>query len=486
MFRHTPIGIFRVTPGGRILEANDAAASMLGYESPADLVARVPDSTALYVDPEDRQEWLERLRSDLTVTAFETRLRKADESWIWVELYAHATVDPSGNIVEISGLAVDVSSRKVAERGRRESEVLYRDLVERLPGAVYVAEFGAEGRWLFASPAIETLTGFAPEEWTANPGFWFERMHPEDREQVLMLEAHSRTTGERFVAEYRLVHQNGDTVWVRDDAAVVLSGGRPVLQGVMWDLTAQKRAEAEIRAALLVEKKASDRLRELAGLQNNFITSVSHELRTPVSVILGGAITLQRAFSDMSLEQQRKLVDSMADRANALNLVLADILDFERMMSGSVVISRERADVAVLVQEVVEGIAATSSDHPIEVDTEPAVADVNSLMVQRIVESLLRNALRHTPRGTPVWVHVEPQGNGAVVIVEDAGPGIPDDMKEVIFHPFRTGESASAHDPGVGIGLSLVAQMAGLHGGKAWVEDRPGGGASFRVFLPSH
>jgi signal transduction histidine kinase len=85
-----------------------------------------------------------------------------------------------------------------------------------------------------------------------------------------------------------------------------------------------------------------------------------------------------------------------------------------------------------------------------------------------------------------VWVRLVPEGSGVLLLVEDAGPGIPEDMRETIFHPFRQGDSASAHDPGVGIGLSLVAQMAGLHGGKAWVEDRSGGGASFRVHLPSH
>ena len=486
LFRHSPIGILRASAEGRILAANQAAASMLGYGSPAELIEQVTDVTALYVTPHDRAEWLNRLQAEGTVRGFETRLRRADQSWLWVELNGHAIRDSHGDIVEISGLAVDVTGRKQAERGKRESDVLYRDLVDRLPGAVYVAEFGSEGRWLFASPAIETLTGFPPENWTGDPSFWFSRMHPEDRDQVLMLEAHSRATGERFVAEYRLVHENGDTVWVRDDAAVVLSGGRPVLQGVMWDLTAQKRAEAEVRAALLVEQKAADRLRELASLQNNFITSVSHELRTPVSVILGGAITLQRAFNEMSLEQQRRLVDSMAERAGALNQVLADILDFERMMSGAVVISRQRTDVSALIAEVVEGIAATSTDHPIEVESEPTVGDVNPLMVQRIAESLLRNALRHTPAGTPVWVRVAPEGTGAMLVVDDAGPGVAEDMKETIFHPFRQGESPSAHDPGVGIGLSLVAQMAGLHGGRAWVEDRSGGGASFRVFLPYH
>jgi signal transduction histidine kinase len=72
-----------------------------------------------------------------------------------------------------------------------------------------------------------------------------------------------------------------------------------------------------------------------------------------------------------------------------------------------------------------------------------------------------------------------------LIPVEDEGAGVPDELKEVIFEPFRQGPQRSQHSPGVGIGLSLVARFAELHGGQAWVEDRPGGSAAFRVFLPA-
>src|SRR5207237_1888680 len=87
--------------------------------------------------------------------------------------------------------------------------------------------------------------------------------------------------------------------------------------------------------------------------------------------------------------------------------------------------------------------------------------------------------------GTPIWARVEEVAGGVVVAVEDAGPGVPEDLRESIFEAFRQGTQKDAASPGVGIGLSLVARFAELHGGRAWVEDRPGGGASFRVFLPT-
>jgi signal transduction histidine kinase len=69
-------------------------------------------------------------------------------------------------------------------------------------------------------------------------------------------------------------------------------------------------------------------------------------------------------------------------------------------------------------------------------------------------------------------------------VVEDAGPGVPDQLRETIFQPFRQGPRPASHAPGLGVGLALVCVFAQLHGGSAWVQERPGGGASFQVHLP--
>ena len=80
---------------------------------------------------------------------------------------------------------------------------------------------------------------------------------------------------------------------------------------------------------------------------------------------------------------------------------------------------------------------------------------------------------------------MEPRDGGVLIVVEDDGPGVPTDLREAIFEPFQRGPTASELPPGMGIGLSLVARFAELHEGRAWVEERDGGCASFHVFLPS-
>src|SRR6185369_12868329 len=111
----------------------------------------------------------------------------------------------------------------------------------------------------------------------------------------------------------------------------------------------------------------------------------------------------------------------------------------------------------------------------IMVFAEPVVISVDPAKVERIVENLLMNAARHTKPDRTIWLRVQPAGDGVLIVVEDDGLGVPEELREAIFEPFRQGPgSSSSHSPGTGIGLSLVGRFAELHGGRAW----------FRVFLP--
>jgi signal transduction histidine kinase len=146
--------------------------------------------------------------------------------------------------------------------------------------------------------------------------------------------------------------------------------------------------------------------------------------------------------------------------------------------------NRNLVDVTTLIARVVH--EAPTDGHQVTLTTtRPVVANVDAAQVERIVENLLTNALRYTPEGTRIWLSVVEQDEGVLLVVEDDGPGIEPELREAIFEPFRQGSETVEHSPGVGIGLSLVARFAAMHGGRAWVEERPGGGASFRIYLPA-
>jgi signal transduction histidine kinase len=225
--------------------------------------------------------------------------------------------------------------------------------------------------------------------------------------------------------------------------------------------------------------------RGLDELKGAFLQAVSHDLRTPLASVLGIAVTLEQKHWALPRAEVDDLLGRLTTNARRLDRILSGLLDLDRLARGVVEPRRERTDLAELVATVIEQARADMvGDHPVFVDLEPVEIAVDSAKVERIVENLLVNASRHTPPGTPIWVSVDHSDGGALLTVADAGPGVPADQREHIFQPFHRGPGVDGHAPGSGVGLALVARFAGLHGGRAWVEPRAGGGASFQVLLP--
>ncbi|MFB3737622.1 MAG: ATP-binding protein [Candidatus Velamenicoccus archaeovorus] len=388
-------------------------------------------------------------------------------------------------LVRLNRLMVDVGEYRRTARALREAEAKYRSLVEGLPAVVYIAEFGEDGSWVYISPQIESILGFTPHEFTSASKLWRERIVPEDREEALAAELRVLRGEDRLQCEYRIRSKDGRLLWIREEAdAVHDENGQPIyLQGVMYDITELKQAEEQLVRSLEAEKEASARVRALHEMQNSFLQAVSHDLRTPLTNILGHAITLQRDDLDLSDVEARDLIGRVAANARKLHRLVTDLLDLDRISRGVVEPKRDEIDATELVRNV---LAETpTNEHPVELVTTTSVhAFVDVAQVERIVENLVSNAIRYTAPGTPVWISVHRHDEGVLLAVEDGGPGVPPELRESIFEPFRQGSQVVGHSPGVGIGLSLVARFAELHGGRAWVEEHPGGGASFKVFLP--
>jgi signal transduction histidine kinase len=294
---------------------------------------------------------------------------------------------------------------------------------------------------------------------------YLERIHPDDL--PLVRDTVDRAYAQRapFEIEHRVLHPGGGMRWVHGHGRVITDdSGAPVrMVGTSQDITDRKRVE-ELRESIL--------------------SAVSHELRTPLTSIVGFAITLQEHGAQISPEVRREIIDHLSGEARRLERLLSDLLDLDRLRLGSVGASFRRTNLGQLVAAVVADYG--SDAHPVELELEAVEADIDAPKVERIVDNLLANAFRHTPDGAEVRVRVAEADGGAVISVDDRGPGVGPDEREAIFEIFRRGRAGIASGRGTGVGLTLVAQFAALHGGRAWVEDNPGGGAAFRVFLPTN
>jgi PAS domain S-box-containing protein len=375
-----------------------------------------------------------------------------------------------------------------ADRTRTEGELrdrqrMYQSLIEAVPTVTYIDPVHPEQMSIYVSPQIETLLGCTQEQWLYQMDFWHKHVHPDEEPRVWQEWERCRESGQPYSNEYRMLHEDGHIVWVSEGAVILTNAaGQPwLVQGVLMDITERKRVEEELEFAWQRERESAEHLRALDDLKNTLLHAVSHDLRGPITAVLASARILERMENELSPDERRELVQGVAASAKKLNRLVGDLLDFDRLDRGIVEPDRKPTDVAAIIRRVVpevEDLAGRS----VEFDLEPLDVSVDPASVERIVENLLVNTARHTPKGTHVWVRLHAETGGVLLVVEDDGPGVPEDQRSEIFEPFRQG-GGPRKGRGLGIGLSLVSRFAALHDGWADVVDRPGGGACFRVFL---
>jgi PAS domain S-box-containing protein len=462
--------------GYRDVYISPQAESILGY-TPFEWQAD-PELWIRAMHPDDRDRVNQDDRASVETGTFtsEYRMIARDGRVVWFQDEANVVEDPVSGVRFWHGVMLDVTEQKLAEASHWELAAKYRTLVEQIPAVVYLAEYGEQGDWLYISPQVKRVLGYTPEEWLAHPHPMASFTHPEDLSAVREEEERSLSSGEPFRAEYRMQTKAGRWRWILDEATPVRDQtGRPfVLQGVMYDITKRKHTEQELEEVL-------EKLRAMDRLKNTLLHTLSHDLQNPLTAIHGAASTLERLDPQLSTDERRSLLKSLTDRTQHLRTLLTDLLDLERLDRGIVEPRRSLVDLPAMIRRLVASSEALTG-RLVEIDTEPVTIAVDQAKVERMVENLLANVARHTVDAR-VWIRVAAQDGGALISVDDEGTGVPDDLKQRIFVPFSRGPEA-ADLPGSGIGLSLVAGFAELHGGRAWVEDRPGRGASFRVFLP--
>ena len=272
----------------------------------------------------------------------------------------------------------------------------------------------------------------------------------------------------------------------KDGAAIYLSLSVSPITGVDGKIVGFLRVAKDITE----KKRYERRLKELDKMKSDFVSNVSHELRTPLTAIKASADNMLDGLTGDLSEKQTRYLARIKSNTDRLARLINDLLDLSRIEAG-IKLKPTNLGVVPLAREVAESLGLVAAEKFISFEIECAENNLTAWAdpdrIAEVLTNLLGNAIKFTPPRGKVTVSLARSGDDWVkVSIADTGPGIPSEEASRIFDKFyQVSQPEQQKARGTGLGLSIVKTLVELHGGKIWLEKKPGRGSMFSFTLPA-
>lgn len=485
-----PTGMLIINAVGEIVLVNHVIESLFGW-SKEELIGQkveilVPDGVRAG-HPKLREGFVKEGRARAMGIGREVHGQRRDGGLFTAELGLKPFQTSNGVFVVAS--VVDVTSRLEGERLLFESE-------ERLSLALSGSGEGlwdweiAKGTFFWSSEYIDLL-GVDRLLLKPETDLFEQRLHPEDRVEVLAVREKNMATGGLFNVDCRLRKEDGNHVWINVRGRTYRDAfGKPIrMSGTVRDISARKSAENELTASMTELSHANKELR-------NFAYITSHDLREPLRAIASFVQLLKADYGEQLDESANEYMDFAIKGAKRLQSMILSLMTY----------SKVDAEEKVFKQlSLSEPISIAASELTLAVEETSAVLDIesgfpmvkgNSMQLTQLFQNLIANAIKFHRENAPVIRISYENGKGSkfaallspdrsycVVRVEDNGIGVAPEYQEKIFSMFQRLHTAGEFE-GNGIGLALCSKIATRHKGLIWIESEEGKGSVFHVALP--
>ncbi len=515
-----PVGVYRVMKDGKIIQANPALASMLGFESVADLKkANINDMIVSKIikrvdaRPDNSQKYFTQ----------EVQLRTMRGELIWGRDTGTTYLTPDGKAEYFDGIIENISEWKQAEEALVESESKFRALFENMAegfslnkmmtdeegkftGFMYVEVnealcniLGIDRQHIIGSFCSGNFIGFTEDQLekfqviTRVGGTYKTEIFSENNEKWYSISVFSPISGyiaiiieditKRKWYENQITNINKELeIRVQDRTSQLESA----LSDLQFEVIERKRAQEELQKAKedLVEMLKKEK--ELNELKTNFISMVSHEYRTPLTVILSSTYILDILFSKQDREAFVKNIEKIQSSVKEMTRLLEDVLIIGKSDGGQKHTNLIKCDIVSICDSVSDEIRIMDrNQHPIvcEYNVARKIVISDMLLLRHIIRNLLGNAVKYSSPGAMVVLKLEDDDSMTKLTVTDNGIGISGDDLPYLFEPFHRGKNVGSIS-GSGLGLAIVKRYVDTLMGRIRVESHPGEGSEFIVELP--
>jgi PAS domain S-box-containing protein len=418
--------------------------------------------TAHAADEKDARRAYARSAVDFLVKPFDHEIL-ASKVKVFVDLYLR------GQTIRHRDAALRQAEREALER---ESETRFRTIIDLMP--LCIVALHPDGTPYFCNRAWREYTRISIAD--ASGDTLIEAIHPDDRSRTREALQQAMAGERELELECRIrCGRDGSYRWHVARAMPELGTKRNIIGWIATatDIERQKQAEQQATAA--------------NRTKDDFIAMVSHDLRTPLTAILGWVGLLLAGTPDAV--KLRKGLETIQRNARAQALLIDDVLDVARILSGKFLLEERSVDVRAIVEASLDAVRAAAETKGVELSTNLAGVPVTSAdpdRLQQVVWNLAMNAVKFTPEGGKVGVEVRPAGAEIEIEVWDTGRGIDAAFLPHVFDRFRQAAPTPARkEGGLGVGLAIVHHIVELHRGTVTAQSEgPGHGSRFVVRIP--
>ena len=407
---------------------------------------------------------------------FEIKLKKDNGDEVWKDIFLNPIYQPDHTIDEVSGIATDVTEKKLSEIAVLDSEEKFRTIFESIQDLYFRCDF--DGSLKMISPSVHEILGYTTEEvlnTTVTKYYLFKAVN---KNLVNNIKKNKRIKN----LEISLIHKNKKILQCICNVRLVYdkSGNPYQIEGIIRDITQLKLANIELI-------KAKELALKSLKVKEQFLANMSHEIRTPMNGIIG----MIDLIADTPLnKEQTKYIKTMKKSSETLLHILNDILDLSKIEAGKM----ELRETPIRITEVMEKLTALFSQLALSKDISlnyhiskqiPKVIICDETRILQVLANLTSNALKFTPNEGSIDIGVKAERLEDKMLmmrieVHDSGIGVADEYLDKLFTSFtQVDNSPSKLYGGTGLGLAISKELCTLMSGDIGVHSKPGLGSTF-------